>query len=296
MNFLKGIGVAIITPFKTNGEIDFSAYESLIDFYVNNGISYLVILGTTGESHSVTFDEKRRIFENISNINRGRLPLIAGFGGNNTQNIVDELQNYEMKNFSAILSVCPYYNKPSQTGLFEHFSHISNASPIPLILYDVPSRTGVSISNKTVFKLIEKNDNIVGIKDATGDLNKGIDLIKNTPKDFHVISGDDFTALDLVINGGSGVISVVAGAFPSEFNKIVALVKENKINEAKFQFKKIKIFIELLFKEGNPSGIKALISIIGFCENILRLPLTPVSKSLYDEITESLKSFNKSTL
>lgn len=296
MNFLKGIGVAIITPFKTNGEIDFSAYESLIDFYVNNGISYLVILGTTGESHSVTFDEKRRIFENISNINRGRLPLIAGFGGNNTQNIVDELQNYEMKNFSAILSVCPYYNKPSQTGLFEHFSHISNASPIPLILYDVPSRTGVSISNKTVFKLIEKNDNIVGIKDATGDLNKGIDLIKNTPKDFHVISGDDFTALDLVINGGSGVISVVAGAFPSEFNKIVALVKENKINEAKFQFKKIKIFIELLFKEGNPSGIKALISIIGFCENILRLPLTPVSKSLYDEIAESLKSFNKSML
>ena len=296
MNFLKGIGVAIITPFKTNGEIDFSAYESLIDFYVNNGISYLVILGTTGESHSVTFDEKRRIFENISNINRGRLPLIAGFGGNNTQNIVDELQNYEMKNFSAILSVCPYYNKPSQTGLFEHFSHISNASPIPLILYDVPSRTGVSISNKTVFKLIEKNDNIVGIKDATGDLNKGIDLIKNTPKDFHVISGDDFTALDLVINGGSGVISVVAGAFPSEFNKILALVKENKINEAKFQFKKIKIFIELLFKEGNPSGIKALISIIGFCENILRLPLTPVSKSLYDEITESLKSFNKSML
>ena len=296
MNFLKGIGVAIITPFKTNGEIDFSAYESLIDFYVNNGISYLVILGTTGESHSVTFEEKKRIFENISKFNRGRLPLIAGFGGNNTQNIVDELQNYEMKNFSAILSVCPYYNKPSQTGLFEHFSHISNASPIPLILYDVPSRTGVSISNKTVFKLIEKNDNIVGIKDATGDLNKGIDLIKNTPKDFHVISGDDFTALDLITNGGSGVISVVAGAFPSEFFKIVALVKENKINEAKFQFKKIKVFIDLLFKEGNPSGIKALISIIGFCENILRLPLTPVSKSLYHEIIENLKNFKKSML
>ena len=296
MDFLKGIGVAIITPFKTNGEVDYSAYESLIDFYVNNGISYLVILGTTGESHSVTFEEKKRIFENISKFNRGRLPLIAGFGGNNTQNIVNELQNYEMKNFSAILSVCPYYNKPSQTGLFEHFSHISDASPIPLILYDVPSRTGVSISNKTVFKLIEKNDNIVGIKDATGDLNKGIDLIKNTPKDFHVISGDDFTALDLVINGGSGVISVVAGAFPSEFNKIVALVKENKINEAKFQFKKIKIFIDLLFKEGNPSGIKALISIIGFCENILRLPLTPVSKSLYHEIIENLKNFKKSML
>ena len=288
--------MAIITPFKTNGEIDFSAYESLIDFYVNNGISYLVILGTTGESHSVTFEEKRRIFENIKKFNRGRLPLIAGFGGNNTQNIVNELQNYEMKNFSAILSVCPYYNKPSQTGLFEHFSHISNASPIPLILYDVPSRTGVSISNKTVLKLIEKNDNIVGIKDATGDLNKGIDLIKNTPKDFHVISGDDDTALDLVINGGSGVISVVAGAFPSEFYKIVALVKENKINEAKVQFKRIKIFIDLLFKEGNPSGIKALISILGFCENILRLPLTPVSKSLYDEIIENLKSFNKSML
>ncbi len=296
MDFLKGIGVAIITPFKTNGEVDYSAYESLIDFYVNNGISYLVILGTTGESHSVTFEEKKRIFENINKFNRGRLPLIAGFGGNNTQNIVNELQNYEMKNFSAILSVCPYYNKPSQTGLFEHFSHISNASPIPLILYDVPSRTGVSISNKTVFKLIEKNDNIVGIKDATGDLNKGIDLIQNTPKDFHVISGDDFTALDLVINGGSGVISVVAGAFPSEFYKILALVKENKINEAKVKFKKIKIFIDLLFKEGNPSGIKALISIIGFCENILRLPLTPVSKSLYHEIIESLKSFNKSTL
>ena len=214
MDFLKGTGVAIVTPFKKNGEIDFNAYEMLIDFYINNGISYLVILGTTGESQTITSDEKTEILKNIVKFNRGRLPLIAGFGGNNTQNLVNELSNSNIKNFSGILSVCPYYNRPNQVGLYEHFSHVSKASPIPLILYDVPSRTGISISNKTVFKLLENCDNIVGIKDATGNISKGIDLIKNTPRSFHVISGDDFTALDLIFNGGSGVISVVVGGFP----------------------------------------------------------------------------------
>lgn len=292
MDFLKGTGVAIVTPFKKNGEIDFNAYEMLIDFYINNGISYLVILGTTGESQTITSDEKTEILKNIVKFNRGRLPLIAGFGGNNTQNLVNELSNSNIKNFSGILSVCPYYNRPNQVGLYEHFSHVSKASPIPLILYDVPSRTGISISNKTVFKLLENCDNIVGIKDATGNISKGIDLIKNTPRSFHVISGDDFTALDLIFNGGSGVISVVAGGFPMEFSKIITLAKENKIKEAKDRFKKMKNIIDLIFKEGNPSGIKALISIKGFCENILRLPLTPVSKSLHDEIREKIKIFD----
>jgi len=292
LDFLKGTGVAIVTPFKKNGEIDFNAYEMLIDFYINNGISYLVILGTTGESQTITSDEKTEILKNIVKFNRGRLPLIAGFGGNNTQNLVNELSNSNIKNFSGILSVCPYYNKPNQVGLYEHFSHVSKASPIPLILYDVPSRTGISISNKTVFKLLENCDNIVGIKDATGNISKGIDLIKNTPRSFHVISGDDFTALDLIFNGGSGVISVVAGGFPMEFSKIITLAKENKMKEAKDRFKKMKNIIDLIFKEGNPSGIKALISIKGFCENILRLPLTPVSKSLYDEIREKIKIFD----
>ena len=292
MDFLKGTGVAIVTPFKKNGEIDFNAYEMLIDFYINNGISYLVILGTTGESQTITSDEKTEILKNIVKFNRGRLPLIAGFGGNNTQNLVNELSNSNIKNFSGILSVCPYYNRPNQVGLYEHFSHVSKASPIPLILYDVPSRTGISISNKTVFKLLENCDNIVGIKDATGNISKGIDLIKNTPRSFHVISGDDFTALDLIFNGGSGVISVVAGGFPMEFSKIITLAKENKMKEAKDRFKKMKNIIDLIFKEGNPSGIKALISIKGFCENILRLPLTPVSKNLYDEIREKIKIFD----
>jgi 4-hydroxy-tetrahydrodipicolinate synthase len=292
LDFLKGTGVAIVTPFKKNGEIDFNAYEMLINFYINNGISYLVILGTTGESQTITSDEKTEILKNIVEFNRGRLPLIAGFGGNNTQNLVNELSNSNIKNFSGILSVCPYYNRPNQVGLYEHFSHVSKASPIPLILYDVPSRTGISISNQTVFKLLENCDNIVGIKDATGDISKGIDLIKNTPRSFHVISGDDFTALDLIFNGGSGVISVVAGGFPMEFSKIITLAKENKIKEAKDRFKKMKNIIDLLFKEGNPSGIKALISIKGFCENILRLPLTPVSKNLYDEIREKIKIFD----
>ena len=292
MDFLKGTGVAIVTPFKKNGEIDFNAYEMLIDFYINNGISYLVILGTTGESQTITSDEKTEILKNIVKFNRGRLPLIAGFGGNNTQNLVNELSNSNIKNFSGILSVCPYYNRPNQVGLYEHFSHVSKASPIPLILYDVPSRTGISISNKTVFKLLENCDNIVGIKDATGNISKGIDLIKNTPRSFHVISGDDFTALDLIFNGGSGVISVVAGGFPMEFSKIITLAKDSKMKEAKDRFKKMKNIIDLIFKEGNPSGIKALISIKGFCENILRLPLTPVSKSLYDEIREKIKIFD----
>lgn len=289
MNFLKGTGVAIVTPFKKNGQIDFSAYELMIDFYVNNGISYLVILGTTGESHTITFDEKSRILDNIVKLNRGRLGLVVGFSGNNTQKLVGELSNYNLRDFNAILSVCPYYNKPSQVGLYQHFSHISKASPIPLILYDVPSRTGVSISNQTVYRLLEKYDNIIGIKDATGDINKGLDLIKNSPKNFHVISGDDYTAVDLVLNGGSGVISVVAGAFPREFSKIIDFARENREQEAKQHFNKLKIIIDLLFQEGNPAGIKALLSLKGFCENILRLPLTKVGNKLFEDIKEKIK-------
>lgn len=289
MNFLKGTGVAIVTPFKKNGQIDFSAYELMIDFYVNNGISYLVILGTTGESHTITFDEKSRILDNIVKLNRGRLGLVVGFSGNNTQKLVGELSNYNLRDFNAILSVCPYYNKPSQVGLYQHFSHVSKASPIPLILYDVPSRTGVSISNQTVYRLLEKYDNIIGIKDATGDINKGLDLIKNSPKNFHVISGDDYTAVDLVLNGGSGVISVVAGAFPREFSKIIDFARENREQEAKQHFNKLKIIIDLLFQEGNPAGIKALLSLKGFCENILRLPLTKVGNKLFEDIKEKIK-------
>ena len=289
MNFLKGTGVAIVTPFKKNGQIDFSAYELMIDFYVNNAISYLVILGTTGESHTITFDEKSRILDNIVKLNRGRLGLVVGFSGNNTQKLVGELSNYNLRDFNAILSVCPYYNKPSQVGLYQHFSHISKASPIPLILYDVPSRTGVSISNQTVYRLLEKYDNIIGIKDATGDINKGLDLIKNSPKNFHVISGDDYTAVDLVLNGGSGVISVVAGAYPREFSKIIDFARENREQEAKQHFNKLKIIIDLLFQEGNPAGIKALLSVKGFCENILRFPLTKVGNKLFEDIKEKIK-------
>ena len=293
MNFLRGTGVAIITPFKINGEIDFNAYKLLIDYYINNNISYLVILGTTGESNTISFEEKSKILENVVKFNGGRVPLIIGFGGNDTQNLVDQISNYDLKNFNAILSVCPYYNKPTQVGLYEHFYQVSKASKIPIILYDVPSRTGVSISNKTVLKLLKNCKNIIGIKDATGNIKKGVDLIKNTSKDFHVISGDDFTAVDLVLNGGSGVISVVAGAFPMEFSKIITLAKENKTEEAKERFNKIKDIIDLLFKEGNPSGIKAFLSLKGYCENILRLPLTPVDKKLYGDINEKIKIFGK---
>ncbi|MAW09356.1 MAG: 4-hydroxy-tetrahydrodipicolinate synthase [Flavobacteriaceae bacterium] len=293
MNFLKGTGVAIITPFKNNGEIDFNAYQLLIDYYINNNINYLVILGTTGESNTISFEEKNKIFENVVKFNSGRVPLIIGLGGNDTQNLVSQISNYDLKNFNAILSVCPYYNKPTQIGLYEHFYHVSKASKIPIILYDVPSRTGVSISNKTILKLLKNCKNIVGIKDATGDIKKGIDLIKNTSRSFHVISGDDLTAVDLVLNGGSGVISVVAGAFPMEFSKIITLAKKNKTKEAKERFNKIKNIIGLLFKEGNPAGIKAFLSIKGYCENILRLPLTPVDKNLYDDIKEKIKIFSK---
>lgn len=296
MNFLKGTGVAIITPFKKSGEIDFNAYQLLIDFYINNNISYLVILGTTGESNTISFEEKSRILENTVKLNNGRVPLIVGIGGNDTQNLVNQISNYDLKKFSAILSVCPYYNKPTQVGLYEHFYQVSKASNIPIILYDVPSRTGISISNKTILKLLDNCKNIIGIKDATGDIKKGVDLIKNTSKSFHVISGDDFTALDLVLNGGSGVISVVAGAFPLEFSKIITLAKENNTKEAKERFNKIKNIIDLLFKEGNPSGIKAFLSLKGYCENILRLPLTPVDKNLYDDIKEKIKIFDKKLL
>ena len=291
MDFLKGTGVAIITPFKENGEIDFNSFRILIDFYIENSVDYLVVLGTTGESPTINFEEKSKIMKNVVKFNRGRLPLIIGFGANNTQMLVNEISQYDLKNFQAILSVCPYYNRPNQIGLYKHFYNVSKASPIPLILYDVPSRTGSSISNHTIIKLTENCKNIVGIKDATGDLIKGIDLIKNSHKDFHVISGDDFTAVDLVSKGGSGVISVVAGAFPMEFSKIIKLAKERKIEEAKECFKQIENISNLLFEEGNPSGIKALLSINNFCHNILRLPLTPVRKKLYDKIKKALNFY-----
>ena len=288
----NGAHTALVTPFRER-EFDEPAFRKLIDAQFENGIAGIVPCGTTGESPTLSHDEHARVIEIAIDAAKGRGLVIAGTGSNSTREAIAMTQSAERAGADAALLVCPYYNKPSQVGLYEHFSHISEASPIPLILYDVPSRTGVSISNQTIFRLLEKYDNIIGIKDATGDIDKGLDLIKNSPKSFHVISGDDYSAVELVLNGGSGVISVVAGAFPREFSKIINFAKENKEQEAKQHFEKLKIVIDLLFQEGNPSGIKAMLSLMGFCENILRLPLTRVSNKLFDDINKKIKILDK---
>ena len=241
----------------------------------------------------VEFEKKERFsklsYSGIKKISRlDRKVAIIAFSIEEVYAIA-ELVRRQKGGAAVIMGSLSPKTRNSQVGLYQHFSHISKASPIPLILYDVPSRTGVSISNQTVYRLLEKYDNIIGIKDATGDINKGLDLIKNSPKNFHVISGDDYTAVDLVLNGGSGVISVVAGAYPREFSKIIDFARENREQEAKQHFNKLKIIIDLLFQEGNPAGIKALLSLKGFCENILRLPLTKVGNKLFEDIKEKIK-------
>ena len=291
MKELKGTGVAMITPFTSSGAVDYAAFPKLIDHYVDRGVDYLVVLGTTAETATLTKGEKAEIARTVVEVNAGRLPLVLGKGGNDTKALVEEIQETDFAGYSAILSVCPYYNRPNQEGIYQHFSAIATASPLPVVLYNVPTRTGVSIENSTIIRLAQTCDNIIGIKDASADLVAGKELIEVLGDAFLVISGDDSTALDLVLLGGAGVISVLAGGATAEFVEMIRLGQQNEYNQAKAIQRRLQQLTELIFQEGNPTGLKCLLHQLGYCQNILRLPLVSSSASLSAAIESEMVEF-----
>ena len=284
MQELKGVGVAMITPFTETGAIDYNALQGLIEFYAEEGIDYLVVLGTTAESVTLSTVEKAKLIRKVAEFNQNRFPLVVGMGGNNTAALVEEIGKANFDGYSAILSVCPYYNRPNQEGIFQHFSAVATASPLPVILYNVPSRTSTSIANETTLRLIKAHKNIIGIKDASADMQLGEALIKAVPDHFLVLSGDDETALNLCELGGHGVISVIAGGLPKHYSKLIHLGLTGDSTAAHIALAKILPMINLIFEEGNPTGVKALLAHQKFCGNQLRLPLVKASSALQKKI------------
>ena len=290
---LKGLGVAIITPFKEDFSVDFRALTKLINHVIDGGVDYIVSLGTTGESVVLNDQEKTSVVEHTINTVEKRVPICLGIGGNDTMAIVDKIKKTNFSNISAILSVSPYYNKPSQEGIFLHYKLISESSSVPIILYNVPGRTSSNIEASTTLKLASKFSNIIGIKEASGDLSQISQIIKNKPKNFNVVSGDDDLTNQIIKNGGDGVISVVGQCLPELFSKMVheALNKNFSISD-KISFE-LSNFIQLLFKNGNPSGIKSALNHLNICENILRLPLTSLKDDDYNKLISELIRIKK---
>ncbi len=290
---LKGLGVAIITPFKEDFSVDFRALTKLINHVIDGGVDYIVSLGTTGESVVLNDQEKTSVVEHTINTVEKRVPICLGIGGNDTMAIVDKIKKTNFSNISAILSVSPYYNKPSQEGIFLHYKLISESSSVPIILYNVPARTSSNIEASTTLKLASKFSNIIGIKEASGDLSQISQIIKNKPKNFNVISGDDDLTNQIIKNGGDGVISVVGQCLPELFSKMVheALNKNFSISD-KISFE-LSNFIQSLFKNGNPSGIKSALNHLNICENILRLPLTSLKDEDYNKLIFELIRIKK---
>lgn len=294
MQSLIGTGVALVTPFKSDYSIDIEALQRIVNFSIDGGVEYLVVMGTTAENATLTQAEKELVITTVIEVNNGRLPLVLGVGGNNTMQIAEELKTRDFSAFEAILSVSPYYNKPTQEGIYQHFKAISEASPIPVILYNVPGRTSSNMLPATVIRLANDFDNIVAIKEAAGDIVQALQLIKNAPKDFLVISGDDMIALPIVLAGGAGVISVIGQGFPKEFSEMIRLGLNRKVNEAfKTQYF-LSDCIDMIFEQGNPAGIKHVFQSLGIADNTVRLPLVSVDESLAGRIDKFVKNSIKS--
>lgn len=285
----SGTGVAIVTPFRKDGSIDFKSLEKLIEHLIKGKVEYIVALGTTGESATLNKEEKVAVAGHILDVVEGRIPVVVGIGGNNTAEVIHCLEHYEMDRMAGILSVSPYYNKPTQEGIFQHYKAISNASSLPIILYNVPGRTNSNISAETTLRLANECDNIVAIKEASGNFAQIMRIIKYKPKDFQVISGDDLITLPLIAAGADGVISVVANAYPKDFSEMVRLALKGSIADARKLHYKLTDITDLLFADGNPGGVKAALEIMGICTNNLRLPLVPVNKRIYTMIQEEVK-------
>ncbi len=285
-NLLKGTGVALVTPFDKNYQVDYYALEKVTDYVINKGVDYLVVQGTTGESVTVQENEKKKILTLVYE-NRKDKPVVLGIGGNDTQKVILQFDLYDQDQYDAVLSVCPYYNKPTQQGMINHFSRIADRSPKPVILYNVPGRTGINLAASATIEL-SKHPNIIGIKEASGDFAQCISIIKNTDPDFLLISGDDLLALPLIAVGAKGVISVIANALPKEMSSIVKNGLEGQYEPAMQYLHKISEICGLMFKEGNPAGVKGLMEIIGLCARQVRPPLMDASKNLMIELRSSL--------
>lgn len=293
MKKFKGTGVAIVTPFKNDSSIDFAAFGRVINHVIDGGINYIVAMGTTGESVTLTKDEKKALISYVIEAIDNRVPLVVGIGGNNTQEVINSLKYANLKGVDGILSVAPYYNKPSQIGLFQHFKAIATCCSLPVILYNVPGRTCSNISSDTCLELAHECENIVAVKEASGDISQIMRIIKGKPENFNVIAGDDMMTIPVIAAGGSGVISVLANAFPSQCSELVGHTLKNNFKAAReIQFLFLEM-IELLFIEGNPSGVKAMLNIMNICENNLRLPLVPVSSTIYKRIQKAVGDINK---
>lgn len=290
---LTGTGVALATPFHKDGSIDFKNFRKLIEHCISGRADYLVPLGTTGESVTLTKDEKRAVLDFVIEVNEKRLPVVLGLGGNYTREIIQSFEHYSFKNVDAILSVSPYYNKPSQRGLLQHYKTIANSSPVPVIVYNVPSRTSVNITADTTLALAEEN-NIIGIKEASGNFDQCMRILKNKPKDFLFVSGDDAITLPLIALGCDGVISVVANAYPQEFSEMVRFAREGNFERARKIHYKLLAFTNLLFVEGSPPGIKAALSMMGITDEHLRLPLVGVSKTTWNKMEAEIKKIRNS--
>ena len=296
MQALIGTGVALVTPFKSDFSVDTEALKNIVNFSIENGIEYLVVMGTTAENATLSAEEKELVINTVVEVNNGRLPLVLGVGGNNTLQVVNELKTRDFSAFDAILSVSPYYNKPTQEGIYQHFKAIAEASPIPVVLYNVPGRTSSNMLPSTVLRLANDFSNIVGIKEAAGDLVQAMKIIQHKPKDFLVISGDDMIALPMVLAGGAGVISVIGQGFPKEFSEMIRLGLNKKVDAAfEIQYK-IADSIDMIFEQGNPAGIKEIFKTLKIAENVVRLPLVPVDEALSERIQHFVKNFKKKML
>jgi 4-hydroxy-tetrahydrodipicolinate synthase len=285
MQIFVGTGVALVTPFKKDLSIDFTALSKLVEFNIANGVDYLVINGTTGESVTVSKEERQRIVDVIVSVNKGRVPLVLGLGGNNTSAVIAEILSSDLTHIDAVLSVAPYYSKPTQEGFYQHFKAIALASPKPIILYNVPGRTSKNMDSQTTLRLASDFNNIIAVKEAGNNVQQYLELIKNKPKDFLIISGDDDLALNVVLAGASGVISVIGQAFPKEFSTLIRLGLQGKNKEAYKLHYKLMDIISMIFSENNPSGIKAVLQCLGITSNEVRLPLVKASEKLQKEIT-----------
>ena len=291
MKELVGTGVALVTPFNDDLSINHEDLSNIVNYNIENGTDYLVICGTTGESVTITKQEKKQVIETVIKANNGRVPMVLGIGGNNTMQVIDEIKSTDLSKMTAILSVSPYYSKPTQEGLYQHFKAISEASPVPIILYNVPGRTAKNMEVETTLRLANDFKNIVAVKEAGNNMSQYLQLLRDKPKDFMVISGDDDLVLGVVLAGGSGVISVIGQAFPKEFSKMIRLGLEGKPKEAYNLHFKLMEIIGLIFSENNPAGIKTVLETKKLCQDTVRLPLVPATDELKIKINNFISQF-----